>query len=71
MFSYTGLTPGQVHILREKYHVYMLKSGRASISGCKFFQVIHLLQELTFRIVTRKNVAYVAQAIDDAVRNAQ
>lgn len=38
MFSYTGLTPSQVRILKEKYHVYMLKSGRASISGCKFSQ---------------------------------
>lgn len=35
MFSYTGLTPKQVQLLKEKYHVYMLKSGRASISGCK------------------------------------
>lgn len=36
MFSYTGLTPEQVQALKEKYHVYLLKSGRASISGCKF-----------------------------------
>ena len=35
MFSYTGLTPNQVQALKEKYHVYLLKSGRASISGCK------------------------------------
>lgn len=35
MFSYTGLTPQQVHALQHKYHVYLLKSGRASISGCK------------------------------------
>jgi aspartate aminotransferase len=38
MFSYTGLTPKQVYALKDKYHVYLLKSGRASISGCKFFQ---------------------------------
>lgn len=36
MFSYTGLTPAQVLLLKEKYHVYLLKSGRASISGRKF-----------------------------------
>ena len=36
MFSYTGLTPKQVYALKDKYHVYLLKSGRASISGCKF-----------------------------------
>lgn len=35
MFSYTGLTPQQVQALKEKYHIYLLKSGRASISGCK------------------------------------
>ncbi|RJE19193.1 Aspartate aminotransferase [Aspergillus sclerotialis] len=52
MFSYTGLTPGQVQSLKEKYHVYMLKSGRISISG-----------------LSKKNVTYVAQAIDDTVRN--
>ncbi|KAF7717896.1 Pyridoxal-phosphate-dependent aminotransferase class-I [Penicillium ucsense] len=52
MFSYTGLTPKQVYALRDKYHVYLLKSGRASISG-----------------LSKKNVAYVAQAIDDVVRN--
>ncbi|KAL2795955.1 pyridoxal phosphate-dependent transferase [Aspergillus keveii] len=33
MFSYTGLTPSQVYTLKDKYHIYLLKSGRASISG--------------------------------------
>ncbi|KAL2871523.1 putative aspartate transaminase [Aspergillus lucknowensis] len=33
MFSYTGLTPLQVYALKDKYHIYLLKSGRASISG--------------------------------------
>ncbi|KAL5366007.1 pyridoxal phosphate-dependent transferase [Aspergillus floccosus] len=54
MFSYTGLTPSQVYALKEKYHIYLLKSGRASISG---------------HAVSKKNVAYVAQAINDVVRN--
>lgn len=35
MFSYTGLTRRQVEELKNKYHVYLLSSGRASISGCK------------------------------------
>ncbi|KAI9738036.1 MAG: hypothetical protein M1818_005464 [Claussenomyces sp. TS43310] len=52
MFSYTGLTTAQVQYLQEKYHIYMLVSGRISISG-----------------LTHKNVAYVAKAIDDAVRS--
>lgn len=52
MFSYTGLTPEQVQALKEKYHVYLLKSGRASISG-----------------LSTNNVAYIAKAFDDVVRN--
>lgn len=42
MFSYTGITPKQVYALQDKYHIYLLKSGRASISGCKH---INLLRE--------------------------
>ncbi|KAJ5825271.1 Aspartate aminotransferase [Penicillium riverlandense] len=52
MFSYTGLTLKQVYALKDQYHIYLLKSGRASISG-----------------LSKKNVAYVAQAIDYVVRN--
>ncbi|RAL08526.1 aspartate transaminase, cytoplasmic [Aspergillus homomorphus CBS 101889] len=33
MFSYTGLSPTQIDVLRTKYHIYMLQSGRISISG--------------------------------------
>lgn len=33
MFAYTGLDEAQVRRLREEYHVYLMKSGRASISG--------------------------------------
>ncbi|KAI5308052.1 hypothetical protein KEM55_006696, partial [Ascosphaera atra] len=33
MFSYTGLTPEQVRRLKDEYHIYMLESSRASISG--------------------------------------
>ncbi|KIW14490.1 hypothetical protein PV08_07274 [Exophiala spinifera] len=33
MFSYTGLTPAEVAILRERYHIYMLSSGRISVAG--------------------------------------
>ena len=41
MFSYTGLTPTQVQALKEKYHVYLIKSGRASISGRKLSPLPH------------------------------
>ncbi|RAK81290.1 putative aspartate transaminase [Aspergillus fijiensis CBS 313.89] len=33
MFCYTDLTPAQVEVLKIKYHIYLLKSGRISISG--------------------------------------
>ncbi|KAL1953243.1 hypothetical protein VTO42DRAFT_3358 [Malbranchea cinnamomea] len=33
MFSYTGLTPEQVDLLAREFHIYMLRSGRISISG--------------------------------------
>jgi len=33
MFSYTGLTKSQVMYVRDKYHIYMLTSGRISIAG--------------------------------------
>lgn len=40
MFSYTGLTSTQVIRLRQKYHIYLLSSGRASISGCEFYYLL-------------------------------
>lgn len=33
MFSYSGLTANQVKFLAEKYHVYLLSSGRINICG--------------------------------------
>ena len=71
MFSYTGLSPKQVYALKDKYHIYLLKSGRASISGCKDPRPCFFLceYELTYYTVSEKNVAYVAQAIDDVIRN--
>lgn len=48
MFSYTGLTLKQVLALRDEFHIYLLKSGRASISGCKYsFLEDLLITELT------------------------
>lgn len=74
MFSYTGLTPSQVYALKDKYHVYLLKSGRASISGRKQHRgpIIHPNPKLTSLFsttVSPKNVNYVARAIDEVVRN--
>jgi len=33
MFSYTGLTPEQVDVLREQHGVYVLRSGRMCVAG--------------------------------------
>lgn len=33
MFSFTGLTPKQVQVLVEKYHIYLLANGRISMCG--------------------------------------
>jgi aspartate aminotransferase len=33
MFSYTGLTPKQVQLMKEKFHVYMSGNGRVSMAG--------------------------------------
>lgn len=33
MFSFTGLTPEQCTALTEKWHVYLVKSGRISMAG--------------------------------------
>lgn len=49
MFSYTGLTAKQVEALKQKYHVYLLKSGRASISGCKHFLSFPFLLSATLQ----------------------
>lgn len=41
MFSYTGLSAAQADALKEKWHVYLLRSGRVSICGCKFILFFH------------------------------
>ncbi len=33
MFSYTGLTPEQVDALRERFSIYMVRSGRINVAG--------------------------------------
>ncbi|OAL26607.1 hypothetical protein AYO20_10031 [Fonsecaea nubica] len=42
MFSYTGLTPAQVELLREDYSIYLLASGRISIAGCELSSILDL-----------------------------
>ncbi|CAG8727884.1 37125_t:CDS:2, partial [Racocetra persica] len=33
MFSFTGLKPQQVKVIKEKYHVYLTDNGRISMAG--------------------------------------
>tara|TARA_B110000438_G_scaffold303496_1_gene365240 strand:- start:614 stop:1807 length:1194 start_codon:yes stop_codon:yes gene_type:complete len=33
MFSFTGLTPEQVNLLKENYSIYLVKSGRINVAG--------------------------------------
>ncbi|CAG9997153.1 unnamed protein product [Clonostachys byssicola] len=42
MFSYTGLSPAQVSLMRQKHHIYMLKSGRISLSGLQPRNVVYV-----------------------------
>ncbi|KZF21617.1 putative aspartate transaminase [Xylona heveae TC161] len=53
MFSYTGLTAAQCHALRGKHHVYMLDSGRASITGLTSENVVYVAR--AFDDVVRNN----------------
>lgn len=46
MFSYTGLSPEQIVRLREEFGVYMLDSGRISVSGLNTANVEYYAQSL-------------------------
>ena len=53
-FSVFSFSAKQVEVLKQKYHIYMLKNGRICIC--------HL---------TATNIDYVANGIDDVVRNVK
>jgi aspartate aminotransferase, mitochondrial len=42
MFCYTGLTPEQCDILRNKYHIYSTRNGRFSVAGINSKNVEYL-----------------------------
>ncbi|KAF4536422.1 Aspartate aminotransferase, cytoplasmic [Lasiodiplodia theobromae] len=44
MFSMTGLSPAQVKVLVEKYHVYLLPSGRISVTGLTEMNVAYVAE---------------------------
>jgi aspartate/tyrosine/aromatic aminotransferase len=51
MFSYTGLSPKVCQLLIDKYHVYLLKSGRISMSGINKRNVKYLSQAIKSAII--------------------
>lgn len=71
MFSYTGLDAAKVVSLRKKHHVYILGSGRISISGRKYtlflFRDLMHDAERSSNLVNPTNVALIARAINDVV----
>ena len=46
MFSYTGLTSKQCEILTNKFHIYLLKSGRISMAGINEKNVRYLAKSI-------------------------
>jgi aspartate aminotransferase, cytoplasmic len=46
MFSYTGLDERTCQLLNNKYHVYLLKSGRISMAGVNKRNVKYLAQAI-------------------------
>eukprot|EP00049_Salpingoeca_infusionum_P010501 m.180862 g.180862 ORF g.180862 m.180862 type:complete len:480 (+) comp14657_c0_seq5:125-1564(+) len=46
MFSYTGLTKDQCHLLRHKHHIYCLSSGRINMSGIPRARVADLAEAI-------------------------
>lgn len=55
MFSYTGLSTEQVRLMASRHHVYLMKSGRASISGLTENNVEYVARAI-HDVVTRPEV---------------
>lgn len=51
MFSYTGLSEKTCEIMINKYHVYLLKSGRISIAGINEKNVKYLAESIKASII--------------------
>jgi len=46
MFSYSGLTPGQVQALREQFSIYIVGSGRINVAGMTEENMDYLCQAI-------------------------
>ena len=52
MFSYTGLTPDQVRLLREQHGVYLVESGRMCVAALSPLNVEHVAASIAATIRT-------------------
>lgn len=52
MFSYTGLSATQVKMLRDKYHIYLLSSGRINICGLTTHNIDYVAEAIHDAVVT-------------------
>ncbi|VVC36298.1 Aminotransferase, class I/classII,Aspartate/other [Cinara cedri] len=55
MFSYTGLSASHVEYIRNKYHIYMLRSGRINICGLNIDNVNYVAEAITDALVNATN----------------
>ncbi len=51
MFSYIGLSEKVCSVLSDKYHVYLLKSGRMSMAGVNKRNVKYLSQSIKAALI--------------------
>ena len=54
MFTFTGLNPKQVTMLREKYHIYMLGNGRINMCGVNTRNVDYIVKAFHNAVVNQK-----------------
>lgn len=55
MFSYTGLSESHVEYLQNKFHIYMLKSGRINICGLTKTNISYIAEAITDALVNVTN----------------
>lgn len=46
MFSYTGLSPEQVNLLKQQYGIYLVHSGRLCVSGLNLSNIDYVAEAI-------------------------
>lgn len=52
MLTYTGLSKAQVRLLIDKFHIYLLSSGRINMSGLNDFNVVYVARAIHEAVTT-------------------